>query len=92
MISNSIVLANSTILKLKGTMYRRGTNLEYRIFGAKEIVLDICSYSNGTFSNIVLKMMVTYMKKVAKETNIFHPCPFSVCYFFNSLKESFFFT
>lgn len=61
-------------------MYRRGTNLEYRVFGPKESVMDVCSFLNGTWTNVLVEIMKKAMNKTSRETNIFHPCPFSVSF------------
>lgn len=59
-------------------MYRRGTNLEYRVFGPKDYVVNVCSFLNGTWTHVMAQWVFDYLKKVSRETNILHPCPFSV--------------
>lgn len=61
-------------------MYRRGTNLEYRVFGPKETVIDACSFLNGTWKNMLVEILKKTLNRVSRETNIFHPCPLSVSF------------
>lgn len=56
-------------------MYRRATNLEYCIVGPREHISDVCSYLNGTYSNILIKIVMT---AIQKNSNIVHPCPYAV--------------
>lgn len=59
-------------------MYRRGTNLEYRVFGPKDYVVNVCSFLNGTWTHAMAQWLFDYLKKASRETNILHVCPFSV--------------
>lgn len=65
-------------IQLKCTLYRRGTNLEYRIFGPKEAHMDICGFFNGTWTHIMVQMVELYLKRSEASENVSHPCPFSV--------------
>lgn len=64
--------------KIKGTAYRRGSNMEYRVFGPKDVTVDVCSFLNGTWTHILVELVAAYMKKASKSNNVFHSCPFSV--------------
>lgn len=64
--------------QFKGTVFRRGTNMEYRVFGPNELTFDFCELLNGNFSHIIASWMSTYIRRLSKESNLFHPCPFSV--------------
>lgn len=52
--------------------------MEYRIFGPAEYPVDVCAFMNGTFTYIFAFWLNLYIRKVSKDNNIFHPCPFSV--------------
>lgn len=52
--------------------------MEYRVFGPREYSVDLCAFLTGTFSHILVDLVTAHMKRVSKENNIFHPCPFSV--------------
>lgn len=60
---------------MKGTLYRKGSNLEYRPFGPVEYVFDVCGFLSGVWSTLVMELV---MKELKKRGNIFHPCPYSV--------------
>lgn len=59
-------------------MYRRGTNLEYRIFGPTNYTVDVCGSLEHTWSNIIMEIILKNLKKLSDEENVLHPCPFSV--------------
>lgn len=63
---------------MKGTAYRRESNMEYRVFGPREVTVDLCKFLNGSWTHIAVNLVATYIKSVAKSNNVFHPCPFSV--------------
>ncbi|XP_055308405.1 uncharacterized protein LOC129572465 [Sitodiplosis mosellana] len=70
---------------IRGTTYRRESNMEYRVFGPKELTVEACGFLGGSWTHVVVDLVAAYMKRAAKSNNVFHPCPFSGHFYIHDL-------
>ena len=57
------------------SIFKKGTNMQYRPYVLVNQTIDVCGLLNGTLK---IKYLMFFLKDFKKSTNLVHPCPFSV--------------